>query len=61
MDGVVAEAEGLLFPGVGALRVSGPASICMWVVRMAQIKGAAPVGGQRHLIHWDRQSMTSPR
>ena len=45
--------------GVG--RVSGPASICVWAVRMAQIQGTVPVGGQWRWIQRVRQSMASPR
>ena len=33
--------------GGGFGRVSGPASICVWAVGMAQIQGTVPVGGQR--------------
>ena len=40
---------------------SGPASICVWAVGMAQIQGTVPVGGQRRWIQWVRQSMASPR
>ena len=46
-------------PGERSFRVSGPASICVWAVGMAQIQGT--VDGQRHWIHWARQSMASPR
>ena len=31
----------------GFCRVSGPASICVWAVGMAQIQGTVPLGGQR--------------
>ena len=41
--------------------MSGPASSCVWVVGMAQIQGSAPANSQHRLIHWDRQSMASPR
>ena len=47
--------------GRGLGRVSGPASICVWAVGMAQIQGTVPVGGQRRWIQWVRQSMASPR
>ena len=47
--------------GGGSFRVSGRASTCVWAVAMAQIQGTVPVDGQRHLMHWDRQSMASPR
>ena len=47
--------------GGGFGRVSGPASICVWAVAMAQIQGTVPVGGQRCWIQWVRQSMASPR
>ena len=47
--------------GGGSFRVSGPASICVWAVGMAQIQGTVPVGGQRRWIQWVRQSMASPR
>ena len=43
--------------GGGSVRVSGPASTCLWAVRMAQITGTVPVDGQRRLIHWVRQSI----
>ena len=61
MDGVVPAGEGVLWPGRGSFRVSGPASICVWAVGMAQIQGKVPVDGQRRLIHWVRQSTASPR
>ena len=41
--------------------VSGPASICVRAVGMAQIQGMVPVDGQRRWIEWVRQSMASPR
>ena len=44
----------------GSFCVSGPASICVWAVGMAQIQGTVPVDGQRCWIHWARQSMASP-
>ena len=47
--------------GGGVGRVSGPASICVWAVGMAQIQGMVPVDGQRHWIQWVRQSMASLR
>ena len=47
--------------GGGSFRVSGPASICVRAVGMAQIQGMVPVDGQLRLIHWVRQSMASPR
>ena len=47
--------------GGGFGRVSGPASICVWAVGMAQIQGTVPVGGQRRCIQWVRQSMANPR
>ena len=47
--------------GGGVGRVSGPASICVWAVGMAQIQGTVPVDGQRRWIQWVRQSMASPR
>ena len=51
MDGVVSAGEGVLRPrGGGSVRVSGPASICVWVVEMAQIQGTVPVDGQQHLM-----------
>ena len=47
IDGVVTAGEGLLLPGGGgSFHVSGPISICAWVVGMAQMQGAAPVAGQ---------------
>ena len=62
MDGVVPAGEGVLRSGGGGFgRVSGPASICVWAVVMAQIEGTVPVGGQRRWIQWVRQSMASPR
>ena len=48
-----------LWGGIG--RLSGPASICLWAVAMAQIQGTVPVGGQQRWIQWVRQSMASPR
>ena len=54
----VRESRGL---GGGFGRVSGPTSICVWAVGMAQIQGTVPVGGQRRWIQWVRQSMASPR
>ena len=47
--------------GGGLGRVSGPASICVWAVGMAQIQGTVPAGGQQRWIQWVRQSMASPR
>ena len=47
--------------GEGSFRVSGPASICVWAVGLAQIQGTVPVDGQPRCIHWARQSMASPR
>ena len=47
----VPAAEGVLSPGGGSIRVSGPTSTCLWTVGMAQIEGTAPVDGQRRLIH----------
>ena len=47
--------------GGGFGRVSGPASICVWAVGMAEIQGTVPVGGQRRWIQWVRQSMGSHR
>ena len=44
-----------------SFRVSEPASICVWVVGMAQIQGTVPVDGQRPRIQLVRQSMASPR
>ena len=61
VDGVVPAGEGVLWSGRGSFYVSGPASTCVRVVGMAQIQGSAPADGQRRLIHWDRQSMASPR
>ena len=43
--------------GGGSVRLSGPASTCVWAVVMAQIRGTVPVDGQLRLIHWVRQSM----
>ena len=45
----------------GSFRVSGPASICVPAVGMAQIQGTVPADGQRRWIHRARQSMASPR
>ena len=39
--------------GGGSIRVSGPASTCVWAMGMAQIQ--ILVDGQRRLIHWVRQ------
>ena len=50
MDGVVTACEGLLRSGGGFGRVSGPASICVGAVGMAQIQGTVPVGGQRRWV-----------
>ena len=62
MDGVVPAGEGVLWPGVeGSFRVSGPASICVWAVGIAQIQYTVPVDGQRRWIYLARQSMASPR
>ena len=61
MDGVVPAGEGLLRPGGGFGRVSGPASTCVWAVGMAQTQGTVPVGGQWRWIQWVRQSMDNPR
>ena len=62
MDGVVPAGEGVLWSsGGGSFRVSGPASICVWAVGMAQIPLTVPMDGQRRWIHWVRQSMASPR
>ena len=61
MVGVVPAGGGLLWSRGGSLRVSGPSLTCVWALRMAQIHGAAAVDGRRQLIHWDRQSMPSPR
>ena len=47
--------------GEGFDRVSRPASTFVWAVRMAQIQGTVPVGGQRRWFQWVRQSMASPR
>ena len=47
--------------GRGSFRVSGPASTCVTAVGIVQIQGAAALGGQHCLVHWDRQSMASPR
>ena len=47
--------------GGGLGRVSGPASICMWALGMAQTQGTVPVGGQRRWIQWVRQSKATPR
>ena len=47
--------------GEESFRVSGPASISLWAVWMAQVQGTVPVDGQRRSIHWARQSMASPR
>ena len=47
--------------GGGFGRVSGPASICVWAMGMAQIQGTVPVDGQRRWIQSVRQSMASPR
>ena len=47
--------------GGGFGRGSGPASICVWVVGMAQIQGTVPVDGQRRSIQRVGQSMASPR
>ena len=47
--------------GGGFGRVSGPASICVWAVGMAQIRGMVPVGCQQRWIQWVRQSMASFR
>ena len=57
MVGVVSAGEGVLWPlgGGGSFRVSGPASICVWAVGMAQIQGRVPVDGQQRWIHWARQ------
>ena len=61
MDGVFAAGEGVLWPCRASFRVSGPASIRVWVVGMAQIQDTVPVDGQRRRIHWARQTMASPR
>ena len=61
VDGVVPAGEGALWSGGGSFRVSGPAYTCVRVVGMAQIQGSAPAERKRRLIHWDRQSMASPR
>ena len=61
MDGVVPAGEGSLRSGGGFGRVSGPGSICVWAVGMAQIQGTVSVGGQRRCIQWVRQSMANPR
>ena len=61
MDGVVPAGEAVLWSGGGFCRVSGPASICVWAVGMAQIQGTVLVDGQRRWIHWVRQTMASPR
>ena len=58
---MVPAGEGVLWSGGGSFRVSGPASICLWAVGMAQIQGTVPVDGQRRWIHWARQSMASFR
>ena len=47
--------------GEGSLRVSWPASNCVWAVGMAQIQGTVPVDGERRWIRWVRRSMASPR
>ena len=47
--------------GGGSFCVSGPASICVWAVGMAQIQSTVPMDGQRRWIHWARQSMASYR
>ena len=47
--------------GGGSFHVSGPASICVWALEMAEIQGPVPVDGQRHWIYLARQSMASPR
>ena len=46
--------------GGGPFRVSGPASIRVWAVGMAQTQGPVPVDGQWRWTHWARQSMASP-
>ena len=62
MDGVVPAGEGVLRSrGGGCFCVSGPASICVWAVGMAQILGTVPMDGWGRWIHWARQSMASPR
>ena len=62
LEAVVAACEELLCPwGGGHFRVSQLALICVRVVGMAQMKGAAPLAGHRCFTHWDRQSMASPR
>ena len=61
VDGVVPAGEGALWSGGGSFRVSGPAYTCVRVVGMAQIQGSAPAERKRRLIHWDRQSIASPR
>ena len=49
-------------PGLGGCSSAcGGPSTCVWAVGMTQIQGTVPVDGQRRLIHWDRQGMTSPR
>ena len=62
MDAVVPAGEGVLRSwGGGFGRVSGPASIFVWAVGMAQVQGTVPVGGERRWIQWIRQNMASPR
>ena len=61
VDVVVPAGWGVLRSGGGFGRVSGPASICVWAVGMAQIQGTVPVVGQRRWIESVRQSMASPR
>ena len=61
MDCLVSAGEGVLLPGGGSVRVSGPASTFVWVTGIAQIQGTVPEDGQRRLIHCVRQSMASLR
>ena len=62
MDGVGAAGDGALWlEEGGSFRVSGPASTYVLVVGIALMQGSAVVDRQRRLIHWDRQSMASPR
>ena len=46
--------------GGWSVRVSGPASSCVYAVGMAEIQGTVPVDGQQRVNHWVRQSMASP-
>ena len=61
VDGVVCPGEGVLWSEGGGPSACRPPSTGVCVVGMAQIQGSASADGQRHLIHWVRQSIASPR